>query len=265
MHHHHSATRHGFTLIELLVVISIIAILIGLLLPALNDARQQARLVLCNANMRQIGVASATFAVNHDTRVPIDDLNAEFHYYAIVLLEEMGQPVRDLAQSGNPNQVDKTLVAAKFDKHRVFQCPDLTPLEVGGHGVHFAINQGLQPYDSLLRVHLDGTRNSKGRYVQMDSTFTRSPAQVGHLIDGSRWSVERPGFLAFHSYTHVPYDPIGAVKGQRTVSEKDVRHGNSAPVLFFDGHAESRSMSPDRLPAAMWAWTEAQVTVSIGP
>jgi len=62
--------RAAFTLIELLVVISIIALLIGILLPALGAARESARAAVCLSQVRQIGTASYLYANDHDGHLP---------------------------------------------------------------------------------------------------------------------------------------------------------------------------------------------------
>jgi prepilin-type N-terminal cleavage/methylation domain-containing protein len=59
----------GFTLVELLVVIGIIAVLISLLLPALNRARQAAKSAICLSNLRQSGVGLMLYANDNDNRI----------------------------------------------------------------------------------------------------------------------------------------------------------------------------------------------------
>ena len=62
LRHYKTNRRLGFTLIELLVVISIIALLVAILLPALSTAREQAKRSVCAAHLRQFGIAQVIYA-----------------------------------------------------------------------------------------------------------------------------------------------------------------------------------------------------------
>ena len=62
--------RNGFTLIELLVVVSIIALLVSILLPALNKAREQAKIAVCASNQHQLALSIQLYGYDYDGHLP---------------------------------------------------------------------------------------------------------------------------------------------------------------------------------------------------
>lgn len=134
-------THRGFTLIELLVVIAIIAILISLLLPAVQQAREAARRTQCKNNLKQLGLAMHNY---HDTSgsLPIADVNGSStpvsaHARLLPYIEQAS--LYALVDFNVPyNHANNTV--ARNTELQAFRCPsDPTPLpgSIGGRNNYY--------------------------------------------------------------------------------------------------------------------------------
>jgi prepilin-type N-terminal cleavage/methylation domain-containing protein/prepilin-type processing-associated H-X9-DG protein len=209
----------GFTLIELLVVVAIIAILAAMLLPALNEAKEQGRIAKCANNLRQLAVAMMLYADDNNGR------NSELGYSKIVLASSPpGYPeakwVDDMYTYCRNNMEVLECPSQKTLRPSFYQpAPPIPPRKYAlGYGIN---RQAIGAYSGKV-LSLSAVKNPATKIWFADSCRNRGLNADFNQADA--WASVLAPMASFSDNSYV--QPVSR------------RHRNGCNVVYFDGHSE---------------------------
>lgn len=229
-----SRAGSGFTLIELLVVISIIALLIGLLLPALGAARATARTMACLSNLRQTGLAFAIYATDHNELFPS---RADLWYRADVL----GQYIQG-GDTTTPGNIGGSTYACPSDEDAARSYSMNIYATSGDAGAFVNPAYGEQFTASVIQASQMLIMSESWSYFQSGGQFFAYAFLAERAFTPYENFVDRP--VRGSSQFGKVYDPLRESQldysRHRSSGEPHEARG-SVNITFVDGHAATHN------------------------
>jgi prepilin-type N-terminal cleavage/methylation domain-containing protein/prepilin-type processing-associated H-X9-DG protein len=223
---HHSKrprARSAFTLIELLVVIAIIALLVSILLPSLNQARQLARGVYCLNNLDQMVNAAQMYAGNNDDYYPIAV------YFENNWVDTYSWDFITLT-SGGTTEIKPGLLWRDDMMEKIQQCPSFDGASNTQADPYTGYN-----YNTSFVGHGD-PRPGGGIYPSARVTDIADAAGCALFGDGE-WTQGANKYMRAPSGEDNPYE--NWADHYRYAGTQGFRHLGKTNASFADGHAES--------------------------
>lgn len=159
--HRRLSSTFGFTLVELLVVIAIIGILVALLLPAVQSAREAARRIDCTNRLRQLGLAAHNYHDSHRRLPPHGDGPTALSSQARLLPYMENATVHDLVNQ-DIHWRDSSNTTAYLTELSFLRCPSQTQLELTDMALQRGYQGGSAPAEeNRLRCHYMGVMGAR--------------------------------------------------------------------------------------------------------